>query len=243
MTALIGAVVVASLMGSLHCVGMCGGLVAAAAAGPRAQALYHAARLLAYATLGALAGSAGAAIDLAGGALGVQRAGIVFAGGAMVIWGCLGLLRAAGVRVPLLGRASASPRVARILRRLQGRPPLVRAAILGLVTALLPCGWLYAFVATAAGTGSALGGAALMAAFWAGTVPALAGLGVGVRWLTRHLGRHVATFTALLIVVAGLWTLVDRARLELEPAATSLTTPASVPTAAPCCAPPDDAGD
>jgi sulfite exporter TauE/SafE len=38
------------------------------------------------------------------------------------------------------------------MRAVASRPE-VRAAILGLGSALLPCGWLYAFVVTAAGTG------------------------------------------------------------------------------------------
>ncbi|MBE7450024.1 MAG: sulfite exporter TauE/SafE family protein [Kofleriaceae bacterium] len=42
-----------------------------------------------------------------------------------------------------------------------------RAALLGLLSAALPCGWLWAFVVVAAGTGSPVGGALVMTAFWA----------------------------------------------------------------------------
>ena len=68
MTAILAAVLAASLVGSLHCAGMCGPFLAfvvgagpSAAGGPsalRLQVAYHAARGLGYALLGAAAGSA-----------------------------------------------------------------------------------------------------------------------------------------------------------------------------------------
>ena len=103
MTALVAAVFVASLVGSLHCAGMCGGLVAfyaggamgtGAAAGAgvtrgggtarggwAAHAAYSLGRLIVYAAIGALAGTLGAALDGIGGTLvGVQRVAAVVAG-------------------------------------------------------------------------------------------------------------------------------------------------------------------
>ena len=69
MTALFLSVLVSSLLGSLHCAGMCGPLVAVYAGddpsrGWRrllAHALYSSGRLAAYATVGALAGALGEA--------------------------------------------------------------------------------------------------------------------------------------------------------------------------------------
>lgn len=77
------------------------------------------------------------------------------------------------------------------LRRLMDRPPVVRAAATGLFTTLLPCGWLYAFVVTAAGTGSGtpLHGAALMAVFWLGTLPMMLTVGVDCHGSPGHGAR------------------------------------------------------
>jgi sulfite exporter TauE/SafE len=79
-----------------------------------------------------------------------------------------------------------------------------------LLSGFLPCGWLWAFVVTAAGTGGALKGAAVMTAFWAGTVPALVAVGVGAQLVSAPLRRHVPAVTAILLVVLGLYAILGR---------------------------------
>ena len=70
--------------------------------------------------------------------------------------------------------------------------PLPRALSTGLLTAFLPCGWLYLFALKAAETGSPLRGALFMIAFWLGSVPALVLVGAGVQTLARLLGTASA---------------------------------------------------
>ncbi|MBK6847933.1 MAG: sulfite exporter TauE/SafE family protein [Proteobacteria bacterium] len=220
MTALIvtlATVAGASLVGSLHCVGMCGGFVAfyagAEAAGTPwlAHLAYNGGRLLTYVGLGAAAGALGAAVDLAGAGFDLPRLAGVVAGVLMLIWGLAMLGTLLGARWPALGLARRlSALLQPLVRRLGQRPPVLRALLLGTLTTLLPCGWLYAFVVAAAGTGSALRGAALMAAFWLGTVPALLGLGLGVRPLARRLGRALPLLTALAVLALGTLALAGR---------------------------------
>ena len=62
-------------------------------------------------------------------------------------------------------------------------PPMAHALATGLLTTLLPCGWLYAFVALAAGTASAPLGALVMLTFWIGTLPAIAAFWIPVALL------------------------------------------------------------
>jgi sulfite exporter TauE/SafE len=81
---------------------------------------------------------------------------------------------------------------------------------MGLLTAILPCGWLYAFVVTAAGTGGALAGAFVMTAFWLGTLPVMVGLGVGLQALAGPLRRHLPAVSAVAIVVVGLLSVTGR---------------------------------
>jgi sulfite exporter TauE/SafE len=102
--------------------------------------------------------------------------------------------------------------MARAVARLAGSSPRTRAAVIGLLTGALPCGWLYAFVVTAAGTGSALAGAALMAVFWAGTLPIMVGLGVGVQALAGPLRRHLPTACAVAMIAVGVLAVSGRAR-------------------------------
>ena len=220
MTALLAAVLVASLLGSLHCVGMCGCFVAFYAAGDggrgagrlAAHAVYSGGRLLAYGALGAAAGALGAVLDLAGGLAGLQRIAAVVAGAAMIGWGVVALLRLYGLR--LGPRFVAAGAVARLVRgglaRVGGRPPVVRALAVGLLSGALPCGWLWVFLVTAAGTGGPLAGMAVMTAFWAGTVPALVALGLGAQLAAAPLRRHAPSLTAVLMVVLGILAIVSR---------------------------------
>ena len=234
MSVLIATVLGASLLGSAHCAGMCGGFVGfytGTTPGPRRRPLllahlaYNGGRLGVYAALGAAAGALGAALDTTGGVLlGIQRTAAIVSGVLITLWGARSLLEVLGARVPRLGAPAG-------LRSLAGRgigavataPPLLRALVVGLATGLLPCGWLYVFLATAAGTGSALGGAVLMAVFWAGTLPAMLTLGLGLQVLAGPLRRHVPAVCAIAMIVVGLLAVAGRIS-AVDPGAGPATT-------------------
>jgi hypothetical protein len=220
---LAGSVLAASLVGSPHCAGMCGGFVCfysvqeddpgARAALRRAlpHVAYNGGRLLVYVALGALAGAIGAGVDRVGGAAGIGRSAAILAGALMVLWGVMALLAALGVRVPgVAGLAATGAPVARALRAVRAQPPALRALVVGLLSVLLPCGWLYAFAATAAGTGSPWTGAVVMAAFWAGTLPVMAGVGVAAQSLFGPLRRRLPAIAASALIVIGLLTVAGR---------------------------------
>ena len=135
----------------------------------------------------------------------------------MVVVGLVAGLRYGGLRLPELPTPVALQRLVRLGQQVAvGLRPLPRALTIGLVTALLPCGWLYAFVVIAAGTGSAAGGAAIMIACWLGTVPILFSLGAAVQALTGTVGRRLPLATAVLIVLLGLGTIAQRLALSGE---------------------------
>jgi len=239
--ALVATVLVSSLLGSLHCAGMCGGLVAFYAGADRSRGLarlgphlaYNLGRLVTYAALGGVSGAAGAALDRAGALAGIARAASIVAGAAMVAWGTVLLLQARGVRVPAMGvPRGLSALVAGRLAALADRPPTARALALGLLSTLLPCGWLYAFAVLAAGTGTVLGGAAVMTAFWAGTLPVLGALAAGVQFLAGPLRRHLPVLTSVALIAVGLFALAGRALPALAaPSAEGQGTP---PTSVSC---------
>ncbi len=179
MTALLLAVFLASLLGSLHCAGMCGPFVAFATlrvkgASPRKQSggftlqfAYHAGRLLAYSVLGILAGVLGATLNLGGSLVGIGRLAGLSAGILLVVVGASRILSLTGVRFPAVPGSSLLRRSIALGQATAARyTPLHRAWAIGLLTAVLPCGWLYAFVAVAAGTGNAFWGLATMIVFW-----------------------------------------------------------------------------
>lgn len=225
MTTLVLSVLGASLLGSAHCAAMCGGFVCffGGQPGERPGALphaaYHAGRLLAYTALGAIAGLAGTGFDLAGRMAGLQRPAAVVAGLLLVLWGVTSILATLGVgRAATAVPAGFRRLLARVIGGLAGRPPLLRALAVGLLTALLPCGWLYVFVATAAGTGAAPGGALVMAAFWLGTVPVLAGVGALAQRAAGPFRRRLPVVTAAAMVVLGVLTVAGKFQ-PIHPAA------------------------
>lgn len=217
MTALLGSVLFASLVGSPHCAGMCGGLVAfctgvgGGAKSRSALAAYHAARLLSYAAVGAIAGALGMALDLGGGAIGLSRTAAIVAGLAICLFGIATLLQLAGAKVSCL--PIPKPLV-ELLKKVHAfamrRGPVLRSSIVGLATPLLPCGWLWAFAAIAAGTASIAWGAAAMTAFWLGTVPILTVVGVGLSWIPTQARRSLAALAAVAMIAVGLHTAMVR---------------------------------
>lgn len=217
MLALVASVWVASLLGSAHCAAMCGGFVCAYAGGARgrtdraAHVAYNAGRLASYLALGVVAGLAGASLGRAGAIAGVARPAAIAAGVLMVLWGTAAALRAGGVRVPQLPLTGKAPALLRrTLVRVASQPAPVRAATLGALTALLPCGWLWAFAITAAGTGTVGGALLVMLAFWAGTVPALAAVGLAAQRAAGPLRARLPMLTAGVLVALGLLTIAGK---------------------------------
>ncbi|MBS1120567.1 MAG: putative rane protein [Deltaproteobacteria bacterium] len=207
------AILLASLVGSVHCVAMCGPLVGLHG-GVRTLrlALVHAVgRLTTYVVLGMLAGLLGRALDLAGDLAVVQHAATIVAGAVIVIWGGYQLAIALGLGgAGSTSRSSSASAFAGGLVRIRSRRPAARAWLIGVLTGLLPCGWLWAFVIAAAGTGQVLSGGLVMAVFWLGTVPAMTGVltigGPVIAWLRQRM----PVVTAAALIVLGLGTLATR---------------------------------
>lgn len=239
-------VVVASLLGSVHCAAMCGGFVAAYAADRGATATqrasahlaYNGGRLVTYAGLGALAGSLGHALDLAGRAAGLSHAAALVTAGMLVVMGSVGLTRPRGlVQLGTRPKSALASRFAALLARFRSQPAVVRAGVLGLSSTLLPCGWLYAFAGFAAATGSASAGASLMSAFWVGSLPMLLGLGVSFGGAARRFERYLPRVRSVLVLAVGLVTLLSRLQLAAFAAtapAPSRTGGPALPTRADC---------
>lgn len=215
------AVLAASLAGSAHCVGMCGGLAVASGGSRRAAAGYHGGRLAGYLALGAAAGFLGESL------LGATAT-------AWLPWVAALLMAAGFVTLGVRVWRGGSPHLTVIparwmhawFRRAGGH-----ASLIGLGTALLPCGWLHGFVLAAAATRSGAAGAALMLAFWAGTLPALA-FGPGlVRSLLGPLARRAPRVAGALLIAAGALSLGGRL-VKMAPTRAEASAPIAVPSTA-----------
>jgi len=212
-------VLIASLVGSVHCAGMCGGFVcfyAGSAKGNepaalRAHVMYNVGRLTSYLLLGAIAGMLGAGVSKAGALVGISHAAAVVAGALMVGWAVSTIAAQRGVSLSALHAPVSWQRaLGRVLHAVREQPIGVRAALTGLFTTMLPCGWLYVFVATAGGTGSVRTAVFTMAVFWLGTVPALVAVGVGAQTLLAPFRRRLPAFSAAVVLVMGLLSMSGR---------------------------------
>jgi len=203
----------AGLLGSGHCLTMCGGIAAALGAGgvrrPWQPLLYQLGRLSGYAIAGGIAGALGAA---AGFAFALSRWSELLRLATALVVVLIGLDIALGsgsltrvLRAPERWGALLWRRIAPAARGRLPASPALRALALGLLWGWLPCGLVYSVLLAAAVAGSAGRGSATMVAFGLGTLPAMSGLS----YLGRRLPRRDGTLARLLgatLVACGLWT-------------------------------------
>lgn len=212
---------VVGLLGGVHCLGMCGGIVGVLTFGlPEQQRrglkllpyqlAYNLGRIISYALAGAVAGGLGV---LLAGVLPMQQAQnvlIVFAAVFMILmglyiagwWNGLTLLEKAGGGLWRL--------VEPLGRRMMPVTSPLQAFVLGLVWGWLPCGLVYSVLVWAVSAGGAVEGAMLMAAFGLGTLPNLLLMGAAAGWLGMHMKKPTVRYTAGgLIIAYGLYMLVS----------------------------------
>ena len=183
------------LAGSLHCLGMCGGVAGLAMlVERRAWAQYRwllawqGGRILSYALFGSLAGGLGLglsalpAFSIAQGVLvALTSAALVLSGGQLM-----------GLKSPMQALeqrgAIGFMRLLPMIRRWMPPRTPGRAWLMGLLWGMVPCGFLYTMLAAAAAFGDPLQGALMMAAFALGTMPLLfmAASGIRLAWLRQR---------------------------------------------------------
>jgi sulfite exporter TauE/SafE len=203
------------LVSSLHCVTMCGPLVAVASAPLRTDSLprlrnarilstrqlsYQLGRGITYVTLGVILGSTGRALSSLFPARNIGGALQILVGTVFVVAALFGLL---------LGRAVAAPRkdssLGRLIRRAITSGRSRGMLMLGLLTGFLPCGVLYAAFARSLAADSPLHGGLLMFAFWLGSAPLLAAVGIASGSLLRTVGNHANVLVAIAMLMTGAW--------------------------------------
>jgi len=224
----------AGLVGSVHCAGMCGGIVGAfSMAAPRrafpvavvsantsALALdgalrvlaYNAGRIGSYMAAGALAGGLLGGVRQLAGAAPLQLAAYWLANLMLVALGLYLMDAWHGLaKLESVGKLLWS-RLQPLTRRLLPVDHPVKALALGALWGWLPCGMVYSMLMSAMLSGSAGSGAAVMLAFGLGTLPALITLGIFGNLLQTWTRRRGARLGAGLLVLSfGLLGLVRAA--------------------------------
>jgi sulfite exporter TauE/SafE len=205
----------AGLLGSTHCLAMCGGIATALGgtrtAGERTwQPLLHqVGRVISYGIAGAMAGALGAGPGVLfpgphwGEILRLATALMVVAIGLDIALGSRA--RSRWLQLPERLGARLWRRIAPAARTVMPASPNTRALALGMLWGWLPCGLVYSALVAAALAGSAGAGSATMIAFGLGTIPAM----LSLSYAGTRLPQRDGTFARLLgsiIVACGVWT-------------------------------------
>jgi sulfite exporter TauE/SafE len=193
MTGLLAAAAMAGLVGSPHCIGMCGGFAILCGQRVADTAIWHAGRVTSYAVLGTLAGAFGSLVP---GPSWVAAAISL----SLMVWFCAalaGLVAEPRVVIPGLKKLGTA---------MAGNPGLLARYSFGIVNGLLPCGLVYAALAVPVATANTRWGALTMVAFGFGTVPTLSVIALGVR---RIVARDIRIRRAVAagVLIAGLWSI------------------------------------
>lgn len=207
------AIFLVGLLGGTHCVGMCGGIVAAIslqmpAGGTRFpyHLAYNLGRMTSYAIAGAIVGAVGSSTLLLKGFLPVEQVLYVLANLMLVLLG----LYLAGIwhAVMYIERIGSFvwKRLQPYMARLLPIKTVGGSFLVGLVWGWLPCGLVYSVLLSALASGNAVHGALLMLAFGLGTLPNLLAMGLFAQklkpWLQHKLVRLAA---GLLVAGYGAW--------------------------------------
>jgi len=221
------AMFIIGLLGSGHCVGMCGGFAMTIGTVPLRvpgerppilpallrQMIYSGGRLFTYGFLGAVAGLLGARLarlDLP--LVGGQQILAVVAGLLMVYIGLntLGLLRFRWLQGGQKSRGGCAPESgggggffsSMLAQFINTRGPLP-FLLAGVLTGFLPCGLVYVALAKAAQCTDPLSGWLAMIAFGLGTVPAMVAIGCGGTLLGVKLRTRVLQLAACFVILLG----------------------------------------
>lgn len=206
------------ILGGVHCLGMCGGVVGALTFGldPRVQRsrvtmlayqlAYNAGRIASYVLIGALFGWLGSTLTSLAAFLPAQQ---LLQGVAGLFMLALGLYLA-GWWYGLVAVERAGQRVWQYLQpfanRLTPVKTLPQAWLYGMVWGWLPCGLVYSMLIMALSAGGALQGAAVMLAFGLGTLPNLMLMGVFAFYFTRLARTEwIRKVAGLSVMAMGVW--------------------------------------
>jgi sulfite exporter TauE/SafE len=177
---------------------------------------YSFGRLTTYSIVGLVFGSLGLVLNQGTSFAMWQQSATYVAGALMILVGVIALARHFGTKIKLPRVFSPMQKVLQAgFGRAKKLPPIQRAFAIGALTSLMPCGWLYTFAITAAGTGSPLWGVVVMAVFWAGTVPIMAALMLGFDRIGSSIQKRVPVMMATLVIVLGMFTLAYRAPITI----------------------------
>lgn len=202
----------AGVLGSIHCLGMCGGFPIAISSVPKKCAarkvsshlLYNIGRVFTYTFLGLLAGYLGLRIEGLGTLLGGEVILSSLAGTFMIYFG----LQIAGLmgekNIP--GFTPFYNLLKKIMATFLKQGKFSGSFYLGIFNGFLPCPLVYGFLLAASASASPIKGALVMLSFGFGTVPTMLSLGGLGEFITPKMKARLSRFPGYLVLIFGLIT-------------------------------------
>lgn len=228
------------LVGSLHCLGMCGPIAVALPLHRNSWLmkvagglLYNSGRIITYGILGALFGLLGRGIQLAG----LQQWASIILGIIMI----LSVLFPVVFREKIKVNKILSGYAGRLVRRfsvLFSKRTLGNLLFIGLLNGLLPCGLVYMAIAGAINTNDVVMGVAFMMVFGIGTTPALLLLSLAGNVVTASFRKKATKIIPVFIVILGIIFILRGMSLGIpyvSPKAEKLEVKQEMKTDEPCC--------
>ena len=211
---------VTGLLGTGHCIGMCGGLVSALSLSEAGRQggwffhlLYNLGRISTYTFIGAVVGWLGSALAYTDRFKMVTRSLLIGSDVFVILvgLGTAGLFAWLNVsKLDFPGPMKAMTLAVAGLRRL---PPAIAALPLGLLFGFIPCGYLYAVAITAAQSASVATGALMLFAFGLGTAPSLLLFGGAAHWLSGRARTWMLRIAGLVLAGMGVINLIKHMRM------------------------------
>ena len=194
------------LLGSVHCIGMCGPLVMALPISHKnhfqktiALLLYHSGKITSYALLGVLFGLFGSQFPI----FGLQKNISIVTGIIMLLYVVyVFVLKPKHLQLGLLN--GLYNYIVKSLGKLFKSKHIGAFFIIGMLNGLLPCGMIYLALSSAMATQHVLSGGLLMAFFGLGTVPALLMVALGGQYMNFAFRRKLQKLLPVFIFGMGL---------------------------------------
>jgi sulfite exporter TauE/SafE len=202
------------LLGSLHCVGMCGPLAFALENKSKSKWVmvfqklsYNLGRAISYAFLGLLIGIVGKQFWIAG-----LQQGISIISGVFIIAATLPRI------LPLFNLGSYTPKFfTNSVNHLLTKAIVHKAGhfYIGMLNGLLPCGFVYLGLATAVNTNSILQSSLFMLFFGLGTIPLMLAAMVGINFTKPAIRHQINRVLPVLTIFLGVWFILRGLNLNI----------------------------
>ncbi len=194
------------LVGSLHCIGMCGPIAVALPLGNKGWGYrvfggitYNVGRILSYAVLGAIFGLLGKGIEMAG----LQKWASILIGAVMVLSVLFPALFKGKIKFEQVFFGYAGKMIGKF-RKLFTISSIPSLFLIGILNGFLPCGLVYVAIAGAINTNSFYDGILFMILFGLGTLPVMLAIPLLGNMIGQKIRKKFSGVLNVFIVILGI---------------------------------------